>query len=70
MDEKMQNDYENDKRLFAEALTEALAMKYEEDLALAQDEGTEVSPDHKIFMNRLFKETVGSDFVPFPEIVD
>ncbi len=68
MDEKKQNEYEKNKKLFADALAAALSAEYREDLELAQDESAEVSVGHKIFMNRLFKEAVGSNFVPFPEI--
>ena len=56
---------EENKELFKRALTEGLSNKIDKRIA-EYEEKIEVSKEHKIAMNRIFREC-GSPFVPFPE---
>ena len=53
--------------LFKQALNEALARKFEKEIAQC-DEPIEFSDNHKRWANDFFRETVGSSYVPHPEI--
>ena len=53
--------------LFKQALNEALSRKFEKDIA-ACDEPIEVSDRHKRWANDFFRNTVGSSYVPYPEM--
>ncbi len=57
------------RELFKRAISEALDLKIREIVEEIKD--TETPPPsrrHKIRMNRLFRERVGSAFLPFPEV--
>ena len=57
------------RELFKSAIAEALDSKFRE---IAEETGDiEIPPPskrHKIRINRLFRERVGGDFLPFPEV--
>ena len=53
--------------LFKQALNEALARKFEKEIANC-DEPIEFSDNHKRWANSFFRNTVGSSYVPYPEI--
>ena len=53
--------------LFKQALNEALDRKFSKEIALTEGE-IEVSKNHKIQMNRIFREYTGGSFIPFREI--
>ena len=47
---------------------EATTTTSEEEMELADNEPVTVSHRHKIRMNRVFREVVGSKFIPDPEV--
>ena len=55
---------EENKRLFKEAIAEGLSKKTDRRIA-EYEEDVEVSKEHKIAMNRLFREC---GFVPYPQV--
>ena len=66
----MDNRNENRKEeieLFKQAINEGLARKFEKEIVECQ-EPIVVSNNHKQWMNRFFREVVGSSFVPYPEM--
>ncbi len=57
------------RELFKRAISEALDLKIREIVEEIGD--IEIPPPskrHKIQMNRLFREHVGGDFIPFPDV--
>ena len=62
------NTESENRELFKSALSEALENKFNL-IVEAQSDSKVRSPSkrHKIRMNRLFREQVGGDFIPFPE---
>ena len=62
-----QNSSGDNFELFKRALAEAIEMKIRK-----EEEGIELTAStsrrHKIRMNRLFREYIGSSFIPFPEL--
>ena len=55
--------------LFKQALNEAMARKIDKEIA-ASPEPIEFSDNHKRWANHYFREIVGSDYVPYPEMND
>ena len=55
--------------LFKQALNEALARKFDKDIA-ASPEPVVLSDRHKRWANHFFREIVGSSYVPYPEMKD
>ena len=47
---------------------EATITTSEEEMELVDNEPVTVSHRHKIRMNRVFREVVGSKFIPYPEV--
>lgn len=47
---------------------EATITTSEEEIELVDNEPVTVSHRHKIRMNRVFREVVGSKFIPYPEV--
>ena len=57
--------------LFKRALSDALDLNLRKTVEEDKDiEAPELSIRHKRRMNRFFRENVGGDFIPFPEVDD
>ena len=57
------------RELFKRAISEAMDLKIQEiDKEIESIELPPPSEQHKIRMNRLFREQVGGSFLPFPEV--
>ena len=54
-------------KLFKQAINEALTRKFDKEIA-ASPEPVEFSNNHKRWTNDFFRNTVGSSYVPYPEI--
>ena len=72
IDNSTSQPLQEDRDLFAQAIREAVMHKTDEELAELDKIEVEDRPPsrrHKIRMNRLFRERVGSKtFLPFPEV--
>ena len=58
---------QNGTELFKQAINEALTRKFDKEIA-ASPEPVEVSDNHKRWANDFFRNTVGSSYVPYPEM--
>ena len=53
--------------LFKQAINEAMTRKFDKEIA-ASPEPVEFSDNHKRWANDFFRNTVGSSYVPYPEM--
>ena len=69
MSDYSKNEKQNEElELFKRAIKEGLELKISKiEEEIKSDEPVPVSREHKIKMNRIFRECVGGSFLPFPE---